>query len=52
MALQNSYMRGYEAVKICEPDEPEEIAKLIMEFYELYKNRMMPIANEEHSKEI
>ena len=40
-------LRGYDAVRICEPDEPEEIAKLIIEFYELYTNRMMPIANEE-----
>lgn len=40
-------LRGYDAVRICEPDEPEEIAKLIIEFYELYQNRMMPVANEE-----
>jgi glycosyltransferase involved in cell wall biosynthesis len=40
-------LRGYDAVRICEPDEPEEIAKLIIEFYELYTKRMMPIANEE-----
>ncbi|MEO8512922.1 MAG: glycosyltransferase [Ignavibacteria bacterium] len=40
-------LRGYDAVRICEPDEPEEIAKLIIEFYDLYQNRMMPVANEE-----
>lgn len=41
-------LRGYDAVRICEPDEPAEIAKLIVEYYELNQNRMMPIANEEY----
>lgn len=40
-------LRGYDAVRICEPDEPEEIAKLIKEYYDLYLKRMMPDANEE-----
>ncbi len=40
-------LRGYDAVRICEPDKPEEIAKIIIEYYELYQQRMMPIANEE-----
>jgi glycosyltransferase involved in cell wall biosynthesis len=40
-------LRDYDAVRICEPDEPEDIAKLIIEYYELYQQRMMPIANEE-----
>ena len=40
-------LRGYEAYRVCEPDEPEEIAKLIIEYYDLYTNRMMPIASEE-----
>jgi hypothetical protein len=41
-------LKGYDAVRICEPDEPEEIAKLIIEYYELNLKRMMPIANEEY----
>ena len=40
-------MRDYDAVRICEPDEPADIATLIIEYYELYTKRMMPIANEE-----
>lgn len=40
-------LRGYDAYRVCEPDEPEEIAKLIIEYYDLYTNRMMPIASEE-----
>lgn len=40
-------LRGYDAVRICEPDEPAEIAKLIIEYYEMYTQRMMPIANDE-----
>jgi len=39
-------LRGYDAVRICEPDEPGEIARLIIEFYELYTQRMMPIPDE------
>lgn len=41
-------LKDYDAVRICQPDEPAEIAALIIEYYELYLNRMMPIANEEH----
>lgn len=40
-------LRDYEAVRICEPDEPQEIAELIMEYYELKSSRMMPVPNEE-----
>ncbi|MBZ0202448.1 MAG: glycosyltransferase [Ignavibacteria bacterium] len=40
-------LRDYDAVRICEPDEPEEIAELIMEYYELNSKRMMPIPNED-----
>jgi Glycosyltransferase Family 4/Glycosyl transferases group 1 len=40
-------LKGYEAVRISEPDEPEEIAKLIIEYYELYEKRMMPVPDEE-----
>lgn len=41
-------LKDYEAVRICPPDEPEEIAVLLLEYYDLYTSRMMPIANEEH----
>lgn len=41
-------LKDYDAVRICQPDEPGEIATLIIEYYELYQKRMMPIANEEH----
>lgn len=40
-------LKGYEAVRISEPDEPEEIAKLIIEYYDLYEKRMMPIPEED-----
>jgi glycosyltransferase involved in cell wall biosynthesis len=40
-------LRGYDAVRICEPDEPEQIARLIIEYYDLYEKRMIPHANEE-----
>lgn len=40
-------LRGYEAVRIAPPDDAEEISKLILEFYELYTNKMMPAPNEE-----
>lgn len=40
-------LRDYDAVRICEPDETGDIAKLIIEFYDLYTQRMMPIANED-----
>lgn len=40
-------LKGYEAVRISEPDEPEEIAKLIIEYYGLWEKRMMPLPDEE-----
>jgi len=40
-------LRGYDAVRICDPDEPEQIANLIIEYYELYEKGFMPSANEE-----
>jgi len=40
-------LRGYDAVRICEPDEPEDIAALIIEYYDLSEKRMIPPANEE-----
>ena len=43
-------LKGYDAVRISAPDEPEEIAKLIAEYYELNRKRMMPVADEETVK--
>ena len=40
-------LRNYDAVRICEPDEPAQIAEHILEYYELYEKRMIPSANEE-----
>ena len=40
-------LRGYDAVRISEPDEPEQIAALILEYYDLFEKRMIPSANEE-----
>lgn len=43
-------LKDYEAVRICEPDEPNEIASLIIEYYDLYVKQMMPAPNEEMIK--
>ena len=40
-------LKGYDAVKIAEPDNPQQIADMIIEYYELNEKRMMPAANEE-----
>jgi hypothetical protein len=40
-------LRFHDAVKICEPDDPEAIAKLILEYYELYEKNALPKMNEE-----
>ncbi|HEY3249779.1 MAG TPA: glycosyltransferase [Ignavibacteria bacterium] len=40
-------LKGYDAVRICEPDQPRQIANLIIEYNELYEKRMIPAANEE-----
>jgi glycosyltransferase involved in cell wall biosynthesis len=40
-------LRGYDAVRICEPDEPHQIAALIIEYFDLYEKHNMPEANEE-----
>jgi glycosyltransferase involved in cell wall biosynthesis len=40
-------LKDYDAVRICEPDEPNEIANLIIEYYDLNEKRMMPMPNEE-----
>jgi hypothetical protein len=41
-------LKDYDAVRICQPDEPGEIAALISVYYGLNKKRIMPAANEEH----
>jgi len=40
-------LRSYDAIRICEPDEPEKIANLILEYYDLFEKKMIPVANEE-----
>jgi len=40
-------LRGYDSFKIAEPDNPQEIAEMIIEYYDLYEKRMIPAANEE-----
>jgi len=39
-------LRGYDAFKVCEPDEPASIADMIIEYYEQFKSRSIPTANE------
>jgi hypothetical protein len=43
-------LRQHNAVKICEPDKPEEIAEMILEYYELYSKNEMPVPGEEFVK--
>lgn len=40
-------LRFYNAVKICEPDNPEKIADLIIEYYDLFRTNRMPLPNDE-----
>jgi glycosyltransferase involved in cell wall biosynthesis len=40
-------LKGYDAFKIAEPDNPAQIAEMIIEYYQLNEQRMMPSANEE-----
>jgi hypothetical protein len=40
-------LRYYGAVKICEPDKPEEIADSIMEYYDLFEMNNLPKPNTE-----
>jgi hypothetical protein len=40
-------LRYYEAVKICEPDKPEEIADSIIEYYDLFEKNFLPKPKEE-----
>lgn len=43
-------LKGYEAVRICEPDEPAQIAELIIEYFDLHQRNMLPVPNEENVK--
>lgn len=38
-------LRYYEAVKICEPDKPEEIADSILVYYDLFEKNALPKPN-------
>jgi hypothetical protein len=40
-------LRNYNAVKICPPDEPEAIADMIIEYYDLYAKNSLPEPNGE-----
>lgn len=40
-------LRFHDACKICEPDDTEAIADLIIEYYELFRKNAMPKVNEE-----
>ncbi len=40
-------LRNHDAVKICEPDNPQAIADLIIEYYELYEKNSLPVPKEE-----
>lgn len=39
-------LKEYGAVKLCEPDDPEAIAKSILDFYRLYENNSLPTPDE------
>jgi hypothetical protein len=45
--VSKQMLRHYNAVKICPPDEPEAIAGMIIEYYDLYAKNEMPVPNEE-----
>jgi len=40
-------LKNHNAVKICEPDNPEDIAQFIMEYYDLYAMNNLPHPNSE-----
>jgi hypothetical protein len=45
--VSKQMLRNYNAVKICPPDEPEAVADMILEYYDLYSKNAMPEPNEE-----
>lgn len=40
-------LRNHDAVKICSPEDPQAIADLIIEYYELYAKNALPVPKEE-----
>jgi glycosyltransferase involved in cell wall biosynthesis len=40
-------LKNYNAVKICGPDKPEDIAQFIIEYYELFQKNNLPVPNQE-----
>jgi glycosyltransferase involved in cell wall biosynthesis len=40
-------LKNHNAVRICEPDDADAIAKSIIEFYDLWQNNSMPVPNED-----
>ena len=40
------FLKHYNAVKICEPDDVDAISTLILEYYDLYSKNSMPLPNE------
>jgi hypothetical protein len=40
-------LRFHDAVKICEPDDPQAIADLLIEYFDLYEKNLLPVPNEE-----
>ncbi len=48
--VAKSSLRHHNACKICEPDNPEAISELILEYYDLYSKNNLPVPNEEMIK--
>jgi len=40
-------LRFHDAVKICEPDDPDAISDLIIEYYDLYSKNALPVPGEQ-----
>lgn len=40
-------LKGHNAVKICEPDEPDHISEAILEYFDEWKNKKLPIPSDE-----
>jgi len=45
--LTQKTLQAYEAVKFVNSEEPREISKAIYDYYQLYKGKKLPVANEE-----
>lgn len=44
-------LKHHNAVKICEPDQPGDIAQFIIEYYEMYQKNTLPVPNQELVKQ-